>query len=68
MKCTLTDDELIKACTEWVYKLCQSKGNAWTLQVPVNYNTDPDMLFTEIISRFNNKNRIINHINQISHV
>lgn len=51
-KCTLNDFELIERCSEWISKLAKTGGRAWTLQVPVNFNSDPDMLFSELIKRF----------------
>lgn len=51
-KCDLSDEELITACNEWVSKLCNSGGQAWSMQVPVNFNKDPDMLFVELANRF----------------
>lgn len=50
-KCTLTDEELIEKCNEWVSKLAKTGGKAWSLRVPVNFNTDPDMLFIELDRR-----------------
>lgn len=51
-KCDLSDEDLITACNEWVSKLCNSGGQAWRMQVPVSFNSDPDMLFTELADRF----------------
>lgn len=51
-KCNLTDEELIKKCSDWVDKLCKSGGKSWTLRVPVDFNKDPDMLFCALIERF----------------
>jgi hypothetical protein len=48
----LSDTELIAKCGEWVSKLCRSGGRAWTLRVPVDFTRDPDVLFTELIKRF----------------
>jgi hypothetical protein len=50
-KCTLSNSELIEAVEDWVSKLCKSGGQAWTLQVPVNFNRDPDMLIIELCKR-----------------
>lgn len=52
-KCMLTDKELIDKCNEWVHILAESGGKRWSLQVPVNFNEDPDMLFTELANRYN---------------
>lgn len=51
-KCTLPNEELIQRCEEWVHSLAKSGGDTWVLQVPVNFNKDPDMLFIELINRF----------------
>ena len=50
-KCELSNSELIAKCKEWVSKLCKSGGSAWTLRVPVDFNTDPDILFNELANR-----------------
>ncbi|HOV13816.1 MAG TPA: DUF1064 domain-containing protein [Spirochaetota bacterium] len=54
-KCTLNDQELIEKCDAWINRLCKSGGKDWSLQVPVDYNCDPDMLFVELIKRFKEK-------------
>lgn len=51
-KCTLNDTELIDKVQEWVSRLCKSGGSDWRLHVPVSFNTDPDMLITELCNRF----------------
>lgn len=51
-KCSLSDEELVTQCSEWIDKLCKSGGKAWTLRVPVDFNRDPDILFNELINRF----------------
>lgn len=48
---TLSDDELIEACNDWVSRLAKSGGRDWCLSVPVNFNKDPDMLFIELGKR-----------------
>ena len=55
-KCTLSDDELLDKCSQWVSKLCLTGGRAWSLQVPVNFEQYPDILFSELISRYQYKN------------
>lgn len=50
--CTLSDQELIDKCDQWVTSLAKSGGETWSLSVPVNFNKDPDMLFIELINRF----------------
>lgn len=47
-KCTLSNEELIAKAQEWVKKLCDTGGQAWRLQVPVNLNDDPDIIFNEL--------------------
>jgi len=51
-KCTLSDNELSTKCHEWIDKLCKSGAHAWCLRVPVDFNNDPDVLFTELLDRF----------------
>lgn len=51
-KCTLSDKELIDMCNQWVHSLAKTGGQSWILQVPVNFNRDPDMLFIELGKRF----------------
>ena len=46
------DGELIDKCRQWVSELCASGGDAWSLRVPVDFTHDPDMLFSELIRRF----------------
>jgi len=50
--CTLTDEELIDQCKDWITRLAMSGGKDWCLEIPVNFNKDPDMLFCELIKRF----------------
>lgn len=52
VKPSISNEELINRCEEWIDKLCKSGGRDWCLTVPVNFNRDPDMLFTELIRRF----------------
>ena len=59
---TLSDEELVEKCTEWISKLCATGGRAWSLEVPVNFNRDPDILFSELIQRFK---RMSPHINEL---
>lgn len=51
-ECALTDNELIEVCVEWVNKLAESGGRKWSLQVPVNFNRDLDMIFLELVRRY----------------
>lgn len=59
--CTLTNEELIKKCDEWVTKLCESGGRVWSLRVPVDTNNDPDVLFSELSMRFQKIEIELNH-------
>lgn len=51
-ECDLTDEVLIDKCYQWISDLCKTGGMAWTLRVPVDMERDPDILFTELISRY----------------
>ena len=51
MKCELTNKQLIDKAKEWVKKLCETGGRAWTLKVPVDLNNDPDIIFSELCNR-----------------
>lgn len=55
MKCTLTNDELIAKAHEWIKRLAMSGGQEWCLRVPVDFNNDPDMIFTELCNRLKDK-------------
>jgi hypothetical protein len=50
-ECTLTDKELIEKAFDWVSKLAESGGRKWTLKVPADVNSDPDLLFCELGNR-----------------
>lgn len=50
-RCNLTNEELINKAQKWVYKLAASGGKDWCLRVPVDFNNDPDILFTELCNR-----------------
>lgn len=51
-KCPLEDNELCEKVEEWVTKLCSTGGRAWSLQIPVNFKEDPDILISELSMRF----------------
>lgn len=53
--CTLTDQELIVVCEEWIQKLIDSGGKEWCMFVPARPNKDPDLLFSELVERFKAK-------------
>lgn len=67
-ECTLSDAELTDKVAEWANKLCKTGGKAWTLQVPVNFNEDPDMLIVELIKRFKEANDEIKYRTQVIQV
>lgn len=48
----ISDQDLIEKCSKWVDSLCKTGGKSWSLKVPVDFNNDPDILFTELINRF----------------
>ncbi|MCK9255823.1 MAG: hypothetical protein M0P36_08565 [Bacteroidales bacterium] len=60
----LSDTELVAKCSEWISKLCESGGKAWSLRVPVDFKNDPDVLFSELIKRFeaNAHNEVENEV------
>ena len=51
-KVTLSDTELVNKCRDWITKLCRTGGKAWCLRVPVDLENDPDVLFEELIKRY----------------
>jgi len=51
-RCTLSNQELISRCDDWVSRLAKSGGREWNLNIPVDFNKDPDMLFNELGRRF----------------
>lgn len=53
--CTLSDQELIAICTEWIQKLIDSGGKEWCMFVPARPNKDPDLLLSELVERFKAK-------------
>lgn len=62
--CTLSDQELIEKCEEWISSLARSGGDTWCLSVPVDFNRDPDMLFSELIKRFKEQQEEIKTLSQ----
>jgi len=62
-KCTLSDKELIEKSFEWVKKLADTGGRAWTLKVPVDFNNDPDILFVELGNRLKQLKEIASKMN-----
>jgi hypothetical protein len=50
-KCTLTDAELVEKARDWISRLAKTRGREWCLRVPVDFNHDPDMIFSELCNR-----------------
>lgn len=50
-KCTLTDAELIEKARDWISRLAKTGGREWCLRIPVDFNHDPDMIFSELCNR-----------------
>ena len=50
-KCTLTDSELVEKARDWISRLAKTGGREWCLRVPVDFNHDPDMIFSELCNR-----------------
>lgn len=48
----MTNVDLVDKCDKWVTNLCNSGGKTWFLHVPPDFENDPDMLFSELITRF----------------
>lgn len=51
----MSNEALIEKCDKWILDLCRSGGKDWTLEIPANFERDPDMLFSELIKRFKEK-------------
>lgn len=51
-KCTLSDAELIKSCAEQISKMCKTGGSSFRMSVPVDLNSDTDILLSELVDRF----------------
>lgn len=60
-KCTLDDDALIEKASQWVSKLCESGGKDWTLNLPIDFNNDPDIIFNQLIRRFKKTKQSVAH-------
>jgi hypothetical protein len=56
-QCTLTDKELWEKVLTWVKKLAETGGRAWSLRVPIDFDTDPDMLICELVKRFQSQSQ-----------
>ena len=48
----LANEYLIKRGKEWVESLIETGGKSWCLKIPVDIKNDPDVIFSEIIKRF----------------
>lgn len=51
-KCSLSDMELVEKAKAWISSLCETGGDSWRLKVPVDFDNDPDMIFSELCHRF----------------
>lgn len=51
-RCTLDDLQLIEKAKLMVNDLAQTGGRSWTMRVPVDFDRDHDMIFSEVINRF----------------
>lgn len=51
-ECTLSDLELADKCDDAISKMCKTGGRSFTMSVPVNFDSDTDMILTELIKRF----------------
>jgi len=50
-KCTLSNTELVNKSRSWIKRLAETGGRDWTLRVPVDFNNDPDIIFSELGNR-----------------
>ncbi len=55
-ECTLTDLELADKCDGQISEMCKTGGRSFSMSVPVNFNSDTDMLFSELVNRFRKSN------------
>lgn len=55
----MSTEKLIEAVYAWVKKLADTGGKAWSLQVPVNLEKDPDVLICEATMRLKKANDIL---------
>ena len=51
-KCRYNNEQLIEKVQSIVRDLAMSGGKSWSLQVPVNFDKDPDVLISELCNRF----------------
>lgn len=52
---TLTDDELVDKCRALISDFCKNgrESRLWYMSIPARPNEDPDILFHELMNRFN---------------
>ena len=50
--CTLSDAELIELAHEQLSEMCKTGGKSFTMRIPANVNKDTDLIYAELISRF----------------
>ena len=55
----LSDKELIKKCREWIDKIFEIKDTSQFLTIPSDYDNDPDVLFFELIHRYENLGELV---------
>ena len=67
-KVTLNDHELATQCRNIISKLCSTGGQSWKLSVPVDFNQDPDILFSELINRFTQSKKVEANCPNCAHV
>lgn len=51
LECKLNNRQLADKLKEWASSLAKSGGKTWCLQIPVNMDSDPDMLIIEASNR-----------------
>lgn len=50
-KCELSNHDLAHKVVVLTHELAKTKGQSWTLSIPVNFDKDPDILFIECADR-----------------
>ena len=48
----LKDDELIERCDSLIDDFTKGKMREWVMHIPAEPNKDPDLIFSELISRY----------------
>lgn len=54
-ECTLSDEELARACEKELSDMCKTSGKSFTMRIPAQLNKDTDFLFSALIERFKKK-------------